>query len=262
LLFIMNNMDTEILRRIGFSEQETKLYLALLALGPVTATAAASEAGIDRATAYRFLSSLQAKGFVSSFMTEGATYFSAASPTKLVEDTKEKLARVKGLVPELARLESSAKGRTRVELYKGTEGLKAILKEVLAEGEEYTFFGEVEKFFSELPAYTDLWLERVERAGIRGRLVLNESSEFKVARTERYRLIGKDFISKISVWTYGRKTAFFIWSSPPFGIVIDDPDVAKSNLNIFNFLWAKARRPDKASVRSTRRTGGYARTTQ
>lgn len=236
-------MNDELLKKIGFAEREIKIYLALLRFGPSTATRVASETGIDRATTYRFLDSLIEKGAVSYFVTNNVKRFSAVHPSKLIEDLREKTRQMEAIMPELEGLILQSKEETRVELYKGKEGLKSIMKDILRDGDGYTFIGEVEKFFTELTFYIDQWLRQVERLDLKGRLICAQGAKFRVAKTEEYRLISKEFISKISTWTYGDKTALFIWSDPPYGVVIENKDVKDSNLVLFNALWKIAKRP-------------------
>jgi len=237
------NMNTEILKKIGLSDQEIKIYLALLKLRTSTATKIASETNIDRATTYRFLNSLIEKGFVSYVITNNVKYFNAAHPNKLIEDLKEKLEQTKVILPELESLINSKNEETTLELFKGKEGLKTIMKDILKENKPYTFIGEVERFFTELPFYIEQWLMSIEKQKLKGRLICNENAKFKTAKTETYRLISNDFISRISTWTYGNKTSLFIWSNPPYGIIINNKDVTDSNLSLFEFFWKIGKKP-------------------
>ena len=248
----MSDMDMEILKGLGLSDKEARIYLALLRFGTITATKVAQETSIDRTTSYRFLSSLIDKGMASYAIRNNIRYFSAANPSKLAEDLKNKVEQVNSILPELEALASFPKEETKVELYKGKEGLKAVMKSILSEGKPYTFIGEIEKFFAELPVYIKQWLRQVEKSNIRGKLICNEKAKFNVAKTETYRLISGDFISRISTWTYGNRSALFIWSNPMYAVVIENDDVTKSNLESFNYLWKLSKKPSKAHIKSTK----------
>lgn len=231
-------MDTGPLEEIGLTRQQAEIYLALLRKGPSTASTIAAETGIDRATTYRFLDGLIQRGFVSYVITNNIKYFSAAHPEKLVLDLHEKEAHLKQILPELiSSMHLPKEEATTVELFKGKEGVKTVLKDILKEGKPYTYIGEVEKYYETLGPYAEAWLRQVERLRIKGRLVLTEGSKFTLAKTERCRLISKDYISKIATWTYGNKTALFIWATPLHAVVINNKDVTESNLNLFNYLW-------------------------
>ena len=245
-------MHTEILKGLGLSDKEISIYLALLRFGTVTATKIAQETDIDRTTSYRFLSSLINKGLVSYAIKNNVKYFTAAHPTKFVQDLKNKLEQVNGILLDLEALTNLPKEETKVELYKGKEGLKTVMKDILRERKPYTFIGEVEKFFTELPIYIQQWLKQVERLNIKGKLICNDKAKFQVAKTESYKLISNNYISRVSTWTYANKSALFIWSNPFFAVVIENEDVTQSNLNFFNFLWNLAASPSVAHMRSTK----------
>lgn len=234
-----------VLIKIGLSKHEIKIYLALLRLGTDTASKIASETGIDRATTYRFLTSLINRGLTNYAIVNNVKYFTASDPNKILLDLKEMQEKFKKVLPKLIAISQIPKEDTKVEVYKGKEGLKAVIQNIVKERKDYTFVGEVEKFFEEMPHYIFHWLKTVEKEKIKGRLICKENAEFKVVKTETYRLISEKFISKISTWTYGNKTAFFIWSKPFFAVVIDNKDVTESTLNVFEYLWRLSKRPSK-----------------
>ncbi len=242
----------EFLNSLGLSKQESKIYIALLRYGSATASKISEETQIDRATTYRYLSLLTSKGMVSSAIRNNVKYFNGSNPNKIKDDLKLKLEEAEKIIPKLEELNKIPRAETKAELYQGKEGLKTIMKDILREGKNYTFIGEVEKFFTEIPDYTLQWLSKIERAGIKGKLICNEKSNFKTAKTESYRLVQRSFISKISTWTYGNKTAIFIWSNPIFGLLIKDQEVAESNRSTFKFLWSIAKKSPKRDVAKTR----------
>lgn len=241
----------DILQKIGLDEHETRLYLALLRIGTTTATKIATETNTDRATTYRFLAALSSRGLVSHVTKNNVKHFTAAAPHKILEDLETLQNEYREILPELESLQRTQQEDTNVEVYKGREGLKTILKDILREKQPYTFIGEVEKFFTGLKNYGELWLKKIEREGIKGRLLCTEGSHFRVAATETYRLISPAYISRISTWTYGNKTALFIWSDPLFGVLIENQEVADSNRTTFEFLWTTAKEPTRKHKLST-----------
>ena len=62
-------MDTEslnLLKQVGLNQYESKLYLALLSTGPISASDSAAIAGIPRPRAYDVLEKLEKRGFIVS----------------------------------------------------------------------------------------------------------------------------------------------------------------------------------------------------
>ena len=58
---MLNNKTIEIIKDIGLTENEAKIYLANLSIGPATAINIAKEAGIIRTTAYSVIEALKIK---------------------------------------------------------------------------------------------------------------------------------------------------------------------------------------------------------
>ena len=132
--------------------------------------------------------------------------------------------------------------------FKGKEGIKTVMRDVLREGKDYVFVGEAEKYFSYLEVFSIQWLKKIEKRKIRGRLLCPEKQKFKVAKTETYRLLPQDLIPEISTKTYGNKTALFVWSKPFYVILINSKSVADSNRKTFEYLWKIAKKPPKRHI--------------
>jgi sugar-specific transcriptional regulator TrmB len=84
-------MNYHDLKELGLSEQEAKIYLALVKLGKSTANTIASEAGVSYGTIYTILSKMEREGLVKT-VPEQTKKFIAAHPRDLLEriDKKEK----------------------------------------------------------------------------------------------------------------------------------------------------------------------------
>ena len=125
------------LKQLGLSDKEAKVYLAVLELGPSTATQIAQKAEINRPTAYVQIENLMKLGLMNSHEKGKKTYFVAEPPERLQElvrknqtEIEERGRRLKEILPELQVLFDSAEERPKVRFYEGKEGLKAINEDV------------------------------------------------------------------------------------------------------------------------------------
>src|SRR3989344_47430 len=141
-------MMKETLRKIGLSEEEINIYLFLLKKGSSKATIISKELGVARTTIYRFLSSLHGKGLISENIQHNVRYFYPVSPERIPEIIEERVEDIKEIIPELNSLKNIVGEETKVELFKGKEGIKTIMRNILREKKPYTFLGEAEKYFS------------------------------------------------------------------------------------------------------------------
>jgi sugar-specific transcriptional regulator TrmB len=87
-------MKEEILKSLGLSDKEIKIYLANLQLGSSLVQKIANFAGLNRTSAYDLLKSLEQKGFVSHTIQSGKRFYQAAQPTKLIDMLKEREANI------------------------------------------------------------------------------------------------------------------------------------------------------------------------
>ncbi len=97
-------MDMKILEEIGFEENESKIYIALMRLGPSTASAISKETKIERTLVYRTAERLVEKGLLNFFTENKIKKFRAAKPENMLIELKEKEERLKKFIPELKKI--------------------------------------------------------------------------------------------------------------------------------------------------------------
>lgn len=245
-------MVREQLKRIGLTDEEINIYTFLLKRGSSKATIISKELGTARTTVYRFLSSLFEKGLIGENIQNNVKYFYPIEPERIPEIMQEKIKEIETIIPQLQEMKNEKFEETNTELFKGREGMKSIMKDILRTKKPYTFIGETEKYFSEIEIFTIQWLKQVEDNKMKGRLLCSEKQNFKVAKTEEYRLLPKELISNISTWTYGDKTALFIWLEPFYAVVINNKSVTENNRKTFDYLWKISKRPSKKHLAKTR----------
>ena len=245
-------MVKEILRRIGLAEEEISIYILLLRKGNSKATILSKELGVARTTVYRFLASLHDKGLVVENIQNNVKYFYAVDPERIPEIIEEQAEELREKISELRSIKNKDFETAKVELYRGKEGMKTVMRDILRDGRPYTFVGEVERYFSEIEIFVIQWLRKIERTKIWGRLLCPANQKFKVASTEEYKILPNELISGVSTWTYGNKTALFIWSEPFFVVLIDNEAVTNNNKKTFEYLWKIAKEPATQHLQKTK----------
>ena len=126
------------IQELGLSDKEAKVYLALLELGEATAQQLAIKSGINRATTYVMLDTLQSKGFISTVDKDKKTFFIAEDPFSVVKNLEdeqkyleERMGKAKKLVPELQMVYNLSRSKSKVRLFEGKESLRIIQNEAL-----------------------------------------------------------------------------------------------------------------------------------
>ena len=241
----------EQLKNIGLSDNEAKVYMAMLELGPSPVVEIARKAEVNRPTAYVQIESLKKKGLVSMQTKGKKNLFIAESPARLefyldseLKDVEQKKDELGKILPDLDKLFASAGSRPSVRFFEGKEGVLAmqdmLLKSGVSEISGVSSMDSVVKIFPNIQK--EYSPERVKR-GIRSRLiysysggpVLKESDE-KMLRESRF--ISSDkmpFIGDITV--YGNSVAIIAFEGKVSGVVIEHPEIAKSFGQFFEFMW-------------------------
>lgn len=240
-------MESPDLLQLGFTENEAKVYLALLETGLSTITKLISKTNLHKQIIYDNLQRLTAKGLVSYVIQSNRKYFNAVSPEKIrdiLEEQKKELESRENLLQEilpqlLARKEESRSKQSLATIYYGKKGLKSILEEILKQKEEVLSYGAEGKFKQLFGPYWDNYNRRREKLTIRFKVIWNEKLRGKrenIAYLDA-KYIPKEFDNPASTLIYGDKTAIILWEDVPFAVLIESQKITASYKNTFNLLW-------------------------
>jgi len=175
------------------------------------------------------------------FIQSGKKYFNPAPPNKLLNYIEEKKENVLSILPELNQLTTLPKEETHVELFKGKNGLKTVLQDVLNTKKDYCVLGSIQQFENILQFSLPNFLRKVEKLKLKERIISDKKENIIKAKAGKYRYLKSNYLFPSSFWIYGNKVAIFIWSLPYFAIVIDNEEVAKTYQNYFEFFWELAK---------------------
>lgn len=114
------------LQKIGLSDKEAKIYLALLKFGEASVSDIAEEGGIKRPTAYLILDELRKKGLVIKIPYAKKIIFKAKSPDELYEQTISNINQFEKVLPKLRSI-SPSKKNIKTLYFEGVDGIKEAL---------------------------------------------------------------------------------------------------------------------------------------
>jgi len=243
-------MDTKALKGIGFVDNEIKIYLTLLRSGAVTAYELSKKTGIYRAHVYDKLERLMEKGLVTHVYQGAKKYFQAAPPEKIkyyLEEKKkileEQEADVERIMPDLLAMQKSPKEDTKVEVFKGKEGLKYFLKDIVKTGKEVLITGiDDSKYYDMLPVFIKHHFRDLKKSRIAERVItikkpgifLFKKSE---APTTEYRFLEEKQFNPTNTFIYGDKIVLVSWGTPVTATMIQNSQTAETYRNHFEYLW-------------------------
>lgn len=238
------------LLKFGLTEGEAKVYLALLK-GSFAKSEIIKNSGISSSIVYEILEKLMRKGLASYTVIEGKKKFYAANPENLLDLIDKERKRIedinrngKKIIPFLKQI--SKEKLLFANVYKGSVGLKSMLKEI----EEELKKKEIKEWLAmgvtshKNEFFNNLWLNW--HKNVRSKHRIKARFLFCEKGTKYYNALKKVSLSKIRhltsiplscITVAGNSTFIMKYTDPPYFLHIRDTDIAKTMKEIFNFLW-------------------------
>ena len=246
-------MNTDALRKIGLTENEIKIYLDLLESGSSTAYDVGKRTGIYRVHVYDKLEQLMDKGLVTHIYMGSKKFFQATGPSKIkqyLEDRREELEiqeeAIDGILPQLEAMANLPKEDTFVEVFKGKEGLKYFLKDIIKTGKEVLVTGiDDERYKETLPVFMDQYFRDLKRKRIKERVITVKRKgvfmfDKKLAPTTDYRFLEAKQFNPTNTFVYGDKVVIVTWGAPVMAVMIKNKNTAETYRDHFGHLWNTA----------------------
>jgi HTH-type transcriptional regulator, sugar sensing transcriptional regulator len=217
-------MDLELLKSIGLTNSETKVYLALLELGSTTKGPIVDKSAVASSKIYELLEKLQQKGLVSSIIKSGTKYFESAPPSRLLDYMREKEAEhqkqqqeLEKLIPQLELKRSLAGVGSETQVFKGMKGAATSFDDILKtlkKGDEYYVLG-ISKFTPHFERFVVHFHRKRAKLGIKCKIVINELTKEIGKKLEKIpltniRYVQKELFTPVVFIIYGDKTLISI----------------------------------------------------
>lgn len=254
-------MDTDLvlsLERIGLSEKEAKVYLATLELAEASVQDIARQSGVNRATTYLVLGSLQEKGFVSTYEKGKKTVYVAEDPSLLKnmfsaqeQEIRAREEQLNDALPQLQLIHNRSAGKPVIRFFEGKEGLKTMVQEVRKSfdaGKE-----DVVRVIYPADRVADIFSDSERRAARDARLERNlqvkslytkRGGELASATlSERIRISQQEFPIDADITLFNGNISISSLGDRLSGVLIQDEAIYRTLASMFDLAWeaAKAR---------------------
>jgi len=256
----MKNLDSIIkfLSTLGLSFEQSKIYISLLDEPGVTILELSRNSKISRTNVYRIVEDLVGMGLIDQILRDGKKMLFPVGAHKLeliVKEHESKVELMRNILPELSALITSSEtinqSGTKVQLYKGVEGVKQMVWNTLRSNKEcigYTFrsLKEIvgEKFEAD-------WRNEFTNRKLRFRDIVSDSFLASVVGEEQRSGYDKSFfktryLSKTTldisyqVDIYNNVVAYYLWNdSEIFGLEIYNQRISDMQKQLFELAWEK-----------------------
>ncbi len=243
----------EALLGIGLSENEARVYLGSLSLGPATVLKIASTAEVKRTTVYPVIDSLKHKGLMRTVPRGLKRLFVAEDPGKLDVLALNMREKLKNTLPAFQALYNLGGNEGSIKYFEGLEGIKSIYRELLKEmqpGDYYCVISEEKEWLrADQQFFEEFRKERgriSQSLGISIRLLLQDSPEAK--KVKKYEKNYNEKVKTLPVATNlttnlivtPRKTIIHQLIPPISAIVIESKSIIQMHKEMFEIAWKVA----------------------
>jgi len=242
----MENELIQILRSLGLTEKESKVYLACTELGTCAVSKIAQKAKINRVTTYDILEKLKGRGLVSFYTKKKVRYFSSTNPELLLEQFEKRTNDLRTALPKFKRLTGET-NHPRIRYFEGLDGIKAIYADTLTSKTEILNFSNSIEIREQWPNYDKEYVAKRAKKKIFlkgicpndnvGKRVHDEDEKYQ----REMRLIPADtfkFTNEINI--YDDKVSIISFKDELIGMIIESSEIANSQRAIFDMCWQYA----------------------
>jgi len=243
-------MNLSILRKIGLTENEIKIYLHLLKTGLSTAYDISKDTNIYRVHVYDKLEQLMEKGLVTHIYQGSKKYFQSTPPDKLkhyLEEKKKILEaqeqEIEQILPQLHAMTLLPREDTFVEVFKGIEGLKYFLKDIIKSRLDVLVTGiDDQKYQDAIGIFMKQYFRDLKNNNIKERVITAKKKDIflfnkQLAPTTTYRYLEEKQFNPTNTFVYGGKVVIVTWGTPVTAIMIKNKEIAETYRNHFEHLW-------------------------
>lgn len=246
-----DNIVKNTLMKLGLTETEARVYLAMLKLGADTVQHVARDARISRTAAYEIISELEKKGLASTFTQGKRKNFIAEDPEKLegyfasrIRDIQLELGALHRVLPEMRMLQGGG-DKPRVRFYKGPEGVRALFRDLASvEPSELYEITNVDAVYGKIdPALLKEERNDISYDKIKTK-VLHRGATRNPSPKVEYRELTSDLGSignfQGNIWIYGNRIAFTHFLGKIEVIIVDNEMFAETMRVLFTVAWSCA----------------------
>jgi len=242
-------MYEEILRKIGLSPNESRVYEALLQTGEASVQTTSLKSKVHRRNVYDSLNKLIDRGLVSEVFVKGEKHFKPINPMRLLDLLKEKQDLLENALPSMLDKFTSKEEQEEAYFYKGMSGFKNYLQDILKTKETVYFIG-AKAFWLDprLKHFLPRFQRERKKLGIKFMHLFDHEVKEKKPEIlkfvgKSYKFLPKKYSSPAAVDIFGPYVVTFVGvgigelEAEPMQFVMKSQRLADGYRKYFEFMW-------------------------
>jgi sugar-specific transcriptional regulator TrmB len=246
-------MYESLLENLGLAKNEAKIYETLLIEGESAVGHIATKSKVHRRNVYDTLNRLVERGLAFEIIDRNENHYKAVDPKKLLEALEEKQNILARALPGLENLYHKQPAKEEVFIYRGLEGWKNYMRDILRVGQDDYIAGAKGAWNdSRIRPFAEQFAREAESAGINFFVLYDETAKEKAGPMSamlnaKYKFIPKEFGSYSAFEVFGDHVVLL--ADVTDGVLRDDlsitvvinQKIADSFRAWFNFMWSASK---------------------
>ena len=243
---IPSSMNPKELSVLGLTEHQSRIFLKLIKEPGLTVSQISKKLRIDRSFTYNILDRLMDKGFVGVIVKNRRQCYFPSDPNLYIKELDEKRDASIKVIEELKLLKNQSKTNRTIRTYEGTDSLKVLIRELIAE-KKFALLGGggVLKTIDNLKYGMPHYVKEIKSKNIQGRVIATEKNIPRIKPIIKETRVRVKTIERkptqANFVVFGDKIAIYTNYEEPYIIIIEDGQVAKSLESYFEYLWKIAK---------------------
>lgn len=242
-------MYETVFEELGLTLNESRVYEALLSLGSSSIEQIATKSKVHRRNVYDVLAKLLEKGLISETFIHNRKEYRPIHPSRLLDLLQEKEERLGRILPDLEKHFSQYEEEETAYMYKGINGFKQYLQDILDVSETVYFIG-AKAFWLDprLKHFLVKFDQERKKKGIKFMHIFDyevkeQKPEIMKFVGKPYKFLPKTYSSPTSVDIFGDRVVTFVGVKPgqlseePVQFVMKSKRLAEGYKKFFWFMW-------------------------
>ncbi len=242
----MNEQIISQLQSLNLSQNEAKVYSALLEIGQTSAGEIIKKTGLHRSVVYETLDKLIVKKLVFKLEKQNIAFFQPTDPSRLLQNIKTQEEVALDLIPKLKGLIDTK--LPEITVYEGVEAYQKFWLESvkrLPEGSIDYIAGSIgSKWWEYMGVEAKRYHEIKKKRKITWKMIVFSKDRLDLEllksdpKLNEYRLVEKKVALDGNFNILGRESVLLHSATEPMLIEIKNPTLVKVFKNIFDILWS------------------------
>ncbi len=246
-------MDIQILKKIGLTDGEARVYNALVLTGQSSSGAIIKKSRVSASKVYVILEKLMQKGLVSYIVENNVKKFQASAPENISRYVHKKKAAVEEMEKEAGKIVAQVKAslgsseEESAQIYKGMAGFRVAFDNILnnlEKGDDFLFFSISEKERTNKSiAFFHQFDRKREAKRIRSKGIIDVRNKngflkvFKETKIKKFKFLKIALPHALSLGS--ERVLITRWGETPIAFEIISKTLAKDYRDFFYKLWGR-----------------------